>query len=92
MRSMGKTRKIDAGICNGRIFLNCLGVGFDGEVAREIPGVNWFSGKMKYYWVVIKKIISYRSKILQVAWKDGSMEWSHVYGHCCQWIQVWWRI
>ena len=70
----GKTRKIDAGLCNGRIFLNCLGVGFDGEVAREIPGVNWLSGKMKYYWVVIKKIISYRSKILRVSWKDGSME------------------
>lgn len=71
----GEPRLIDAGLCNGRIFLNCMGVGFDGEVAREIPAIKWLSGRFKYYWVVIKKIISYRSRILEINWQDG-----HTYG------------
>jgi len=67
----GEARLIDAGLCNGRIFLNCLGIGFDGEVAREIISVKWPSGRMKYYWVVIKKILSYRSRVLEVNWPGG---------------------
>ncbi len=67
----GEARLIDAGLCNGRIFLNCLGIGFDGEVAREINSVKWLSGKMKYYWVVIKKILSYRSGVLEINWPGG---------------------
>jgi diacylglycerol kinase (ATP) len=67
----GEARLIDAGLCNGRIFLNCLGIGFDGEVAREISSVNWLSGRLKYYWVVIKKILSYRSRMLEINWPGG---------------------
>ena len=67
----GEARLIDAGLCNGRIFLNCLGIGFDGEVAREINSVKWLSGRMKYYWVVIKKILSYRSRVLEINWPGG---------------------
>lgn len=70
----GNTCLIDAGLCNGRIFLNCLGVGFDGEVAREIPAINWLSGRIKYYWVVIKKIVSYRSRMVNISWQNGFTE------------------
>jgi YegS/Rv2252/BmrU family lipid kinase len=73
----GEVLRIDAGLCNNRIFLNCLGIGFDGEVAKDIPGIKWLSGSMKYYWVVIKKIISYRSQFLQVTWNEGSNERSN---------------
>lgn len=67
----GEARLIDAGLCNGRIFLNCLGIGFDGEVAREINSVKWLSGRLKYYWVVIKKILSYQSRELEINWPGG---------------------
>ncbi len=67
----GEAQLIDAGLCNGRIFLNCLGIGFDGEVAREIPTIKWLAGRLKYYWVVIKKILSYRSRELEINWPDG---------------------
>jgi diacylglycerol kinase (ATP) len=67
----GETLLIDAGLCNGRIFLNCLGIGFDGEVAREIPAIKWLAGRFKYYWVVIKKILSYRSRVISINWQDG---------------------
>jgi diacylglycerol kinase (ATP) len=69
----GQTKYIDAGICNGRIFLNCLGVGFDGEVAKGVHTVKWLSGKLKYYWVVVKKIITYRSSSLQVSWGGAQL-------------------
>jgi diacylglycerol kinase (ATP) len=70
---LGNIQLIDAGFCNDRIFLNCLGVGFDGEVAKEVQHVKWLSGKLKYYWVVVKKILSYRSSSLEVYWKDGKI-------------------
>ena len=70
----GEARLIDAGLCNGRIFLNCLGIGFDGEVAREINSVKWLSGRLKYYWVVIKKILSYQSRDLEINWPGGIKE------------------
>jgi len=69
----GETRYIDAGLCNGRIFLNCLGVGFDGEVAKGVRKVKWISGKLKYYWVVVKKIISFKSAPMQVSWNGGEI-------------------
>ena len=32
----GNTKKIDAGICNGKYFINGVGIGFDGEVALSL--------------------------------------------------------
>jgi len=69
----GPTQYIDAGQCNGRIFLNCLGVGFDGEVAKEVQNVKWLNGVLKYYWVVVKKIITYRSSSIKVSWMGGQL-------------------
>lgn len=69
----GPTQYIDAGQCNGRIFLNCLGVGFDGEVAKEVQNIKWLNGVLKYYWVVVKKIITYRSSSIQVSWMGGQL-------------------
>jgi YegS/Rv2252/BmrU family lipid kinase len=66
----GTLHKVDAGICNGRIFLNGMGMGFDGEVALEIPKVKWLNGHLKYLIVVIKKIFTYREKIMRMEW-DG---------------------
>jgi YegS/Rv2252/BmrU family lipid kinase len=67
----GRTQWLDAGICNGRIFMNCLGVGFDGEVANEINRVRWFSGALKYYITVIRKIFRYRSIVMNALWDGG---------------------
>jgi YegS/Rv2252/BmrU family lipid kinase len=61
----GEAQWLDAGLCNGRIFMNCLGVGLDGEVAAEISSMRWLPGWAKYYWTVIRKIFSYRSVFMR---------------------------
>jgi diacylglycerol kinase (ATP) len=67
----GRTQWLDAGICNGRIFMNCLGVGFDGEVANDINRVPWLRGALKYYITVIRKIFRYRSIVMTAIWDGG---------------------
>lgn len=68
----GETQWMDAGLCNGCIFMNCLGVGFDGEVAAAIGKMRWLPGWAKYYWTVIRKIFSYRSVLMQADGDGGS--------------------
>jgi YegS/Rv2252/BmrU family lipid kinase len=70
----GKATWLDAGICNGRIFLNCFGVGFDGEVADEIGRVRWLRGALKYFVTVIRKIFRYRSVVIKATWDGGNYE------------------
>lgn len=32
----GKLQRMDAGICNGKLFMNGIGIGFDGSIARAL--------------------------------------------------------
>jgi YegS/Rv2252/BmrU family lipid kinase len=58
----GSLRRVDAGICNGRYFLNGVGVGFDGAVVKKMNASRrWFNGYLPYYVNVLKVISSYRS-------------------------------
>lgn len=45
---------IDAGSCNGKLFLNGLGVGFDGSVASVLQGKQKMAGKLSYLYAIIK--------------------------------------
>ena len=53
-------RSIDLGSCNGRLYANSLGIGFDGEVLRSMDAIRLFGGHLGYLLVVIKKIFSFR--------------------------------
>lgn len=55
-------QKVDSGRCNGRLFLNGTGVGFEGVVAKSLTGKNKKKGKASFYKAVIKKIITYREQ------------------------------
>ena len=70
----GTLRAVDAGVCNGRIFLNGVGIGFDGEVALDIHRVKWLTGKMKYMSVVLRRIFSYREKRMRLEWEGRTLE------------------
>ncbi len=60
-----KTIRMDVGKCNGRYFLNGMGVGFDAQVAaenyRDDMEIKGGSGT-KYFWHIIKNILFYKER------------------------------
>lgn len=67
-----ETRTMDTGSCNGRVFLNGMGLGFDAEVAAQNytePGKVKKGGKHKYIWHIIKTLLFFREKKMVV--RDG---------------------
>ena len=57
---------IDAGVCNGRIFINGVGIGFDGEVLRSINAIRKIGGHAGYLMVVLKKIFSFKEQAFTI--------------------------
>lgn len=60
---------MDAGSCNGMIFLNGMGLGFDAQVAAENytePGKVRKGGRHKYIWHIIKTILFFREKRMTI--------------------------
>lgn len=55
-------KPLDMGKCNGRFFMNGVGIGFEGEVAKALTGKNKKPGKQSFFLTVVKKIITYRSR------------------------------
>ncbi len=56
---------MDTGTCNGILFLNALGLGFDGEVAAKnyvAPGETKKGGKIKYTWMILSTLLFFREK------------------------------
>jgi diacylglycerol kinase (ATP) len=51
---------VDVGICNGKLYFNSVGIGFDGEVLRSMKTVRLFGGHLGYLMVVIKKIFTFK--------------------------------
>jgi diacylglycerol kinase (ATP) len=57
--------QMDVGHCNGKIFLNGMGLGFDAQVASENytePGEVKRGGKNKYIWHILKTLLFFREK------------------------------
>jgi YegS/Rv2252/BmrU family lipid kinase len=64
----GKARAIDLGVCNGRYFINGVGIGFDGKVVEDMArGGPLFKGPLGYYATVLKLLVSYRETEMTVA-------------------------
>ena len=59
-------KAIDAISCNDKLYVNSLGIGFDGEVLRSIGTVRWLGGHLGYLWIVIKKIFSYKEALFTI--------------------------
>ena len=64
---------VDAAECNGRKFINGVGIGFDGEVLRSIKAIRLLGGHLGYLWVVIRKIFSFKEKFYQIQYKDTKL-------------------
>ncbi len=59
----GKIRKIDVGDCNGKKFLNGVGIGFDGQIVAAMQNKKkWLSGQAAYYYEVLRILSTYKEK------------------------------
>lgn len=58
----GKLLHVDAGLCNEKIFLNGVGIGFDGKIVKDLLGKKKLTGKVSYMFSVLKNIAGYHEK------------------------------
>ncbi|MEN8121732.1 MAG: diacylglycerol kinase family protein [Bacteroidota bacterium] len=59
------THLIDVGRCNGNLFFNGMGLGFDAQVAAEnyaAPGEVKRGGKSKYIWHILKNLLFFKEQ------------------------------
>jgi len=57
-----RPQTIDAGICNERLFVNGVGIGFDGAIVHDLLGKKKLGGKASYLLSILKQIVSYHEK------------------------------
>jgi len=55
-------KKVDCGQCNERLFINGLGIGYDGWVAKMAnEGPEFLPAKLKYHWAILRGLFTFRS-------------------------------
>ena len=57
---------IDAAKFNDTLFINCLGVGFDGEIISSMKAIRFLGGHVGYLLAVVLKIFSFREYTLHI--------------------------
>lgn len=62
----GKIRRIDAGVCNGRFFVNGVGAGFEGWVSKTLVSKNKKVGIAAYWWTVIRGIFTFKENYYEL--------------------------
>ena len=50
----------DAAICNDKLFVVGLGIGFEGEVLQSMGTIRWMGGHLGYLWAVLRNIFSFK--------------------------------
>ena len=63
---------IDAGTCNGTLFLNGVGIGFDGMIVKSMLGKKKIAGKASYLLAVMKHIFLYREKSCTITYQNNT--------------------
>ena len=53
-------KRVDAASCNDQLYVNSLGIGFDGEVLQSMRTIRWMGGHLGYLLVVLRKIFSFK--------------------------------
>ncbi len=67
----GVIKKFDLGICNGRYFVNGVGIGFDGEVVKEmVERGNKRGTHLDYLLTVLRIVAGFKEKMLHFS-MDG---------------------
>jgi diacylglycerol kinase (ATP) len=65
---------IDAGVCNGKLFLNGIGIGFDGAIVHDLQGKKKSAGKTSYLLSILKNVLWWREKHCTIELHDQEIE------------------
>lgn len=65
---------VDAGICNNNLFMNGLGIGFDGDVVKSGLGKKFFTGKAAYFSTVLTRLFAYRETEVHIQTESESWD------------------
>jgi len=66
----GRSRRVDLGIVNERLFVNSIGIGLDAAVGRTMNRTRWLPGKLAYHYGILANIFFYRNRVIR--WRaDG---------------------
>jgi diacylglycerol kinase (ATP) len=57
----GHIESIDAGECNGQLFLNGVGIGIEGEVLKSMEVIRYFKGALGYYLAAIPNLLKFKA-------------------------------
>jgi YegS/Rv2252/BmrU family lipid kinase len=57
-----RLKKVDAGLCNGKLFMNGVGIGFDGAIVKDLIGKKKLAGKASYLLSILKHVVGYHEK------------------------------
>ena len=71
-------KPIDAGRCNEQLFINGVGIGFEGAVAESVAGKKKKPGKTSFMIAILKKIFFYRSKNYSVQSNEMTKQGRHL--------------
>ena len=66
----GKAKPVDAGICNNQLFINGVGVGFDGEVAHNLYAKSFLKGKLAYMATVLPLLFVYKETEVKISMEN----------------------
>lgn len=66
----GLPHPVDAGICNGKLFLNGVGIGFDGAIVKDLLSKKKSNGKSAYLISILKNIFGWREKKCSVIFDE----------------------
>jgi YegS/Rv2252/BmrU family lipid kinase len=70
----GRIKEVDAGVCNERLFLNGVGIGFDGKVVeRMVSKGKRFQGHLAYMAEVLKILLSYQEKSISAVFNGSEI-------------------
>ena len=64
-------KDIDAGVVNNKLYINCMGVGFDGEIIKSMKTIRFLGGKLGYMLAVIIKILVFKEKEFLIQTEQG---------------------
>lgn len=57
---------VDAGRCNGKFYLNSLGIGFDGRILNSMKAIRWLGGHMGYWFAALWHLFSFGESIYEI--------------------------